>query len=232
MTMRVVKQFLNYIYAILALCMTVVPGVAARLMVVIGNMLTFWYTKHIKPVTWWKNVVCASIMGISPATSAAAAFSLSSTQNSFRVFGVSALSRLVVALFVGFTGREILMDINDVDDDKSHNVRTVPVSHGQKFASKVALACTAAMSVCTITGPICKLSQSLGSNFSWEALLSTLRSSPGGGTRQLILALLGCLPMLYRAWEVYKTDGEDRARVDQAVDEGKLTFMFILASFI
>ena len=154
--MAVTKKFLYYIYAILALCMTVVPGVPARLMVVIGNMLTYWYTKHIKPRTWWKNVVCASIMGISPATSAAAAFSLSSTQNSFRVFGVSALSRLVVALFAGFTGREILMDINDVDDDTLLHVRTVPVTYGRKFASKVALACTAAMTVCTVMGPIYK----------------------------------------------------------------------------
>jgi len=230
--MAVAKKFLYYMYAVLALCMTIVPGVPARLMVVIGNMLTYWYTKHLKPITWLKNVVCASVMALSPATSGAAAFHLLSTQNSFRVFGVTALSRLVVTLFMGFTGREILMDINDLDDDMAHDVRTVPVAHGRKFASKAALLCTSTMAVCATLGPLWQLGQSLGGTFSWKALSSALRSSPGGATRQLILASIGCLPMLLRVWNVYETEGEDRPAVEQAVNEGKLTFMFILASFV
>lgn len=200
--MAVAKKFLYYIYAILAILMTVVPGIPARLLVVIGNMLTYWYTKHLKPITWLKNVVCASIMAVSPATSGAAAFHLLSTESSFKVFGVSALSRLVVTLFLGFTGREILMDINDVDDDAMHDVRTVPVAYGRMFASKTALLCTTAMAVCAMMGPIWKIVQSLGGNVSWKALSSALSSSPGGSTRQLVLASLGCLPMLRRAWKI------------------------------
>lgn len=231
-TMAVVKQFLYYIYAALALLMTAVPGVPARLMVVIGNMLTYWYTKHLKPITWLKNVVCATVMGISPATSGAAAFHLLSTQNSFRVFGVASLSRLVLTLFCGFLGREILMDINDVDDDMAQNVKTVPVAHGRKFASKAALVSTAVMATCASMGPLWKLGQSIGSTVSWGALVSTLCSCPGGATRQLVFASLGCIPQLWRAWNVCKTEGEDRPIVEQAVDEGKLTFMLILASFV
>ena len=231
--MAAVKSFLYYIYQVIALLLTAVPGVPARLMVVIGNMLTYWYTKHLKPVTWLKNVVCAAIMGISPATSGAAAFHLLSTENSFKVFGVSALSRLVTTLFLGFTGREILMDINDVKDDAAHDVLTVPVTHGLKFASTTALFCTVAMAGCALAGPLWKIvGQSVGGNSSWRALSSTLVSSSAGATRQLILGSLGCLPMLFRAWNVYKTEGEDRALVDKAVNEGKITFMLILASFI
>jgi 4-hydroxybenzoate polyprenyltransferase len=231
-TMAFAKKSLYFIYEVLALFMTAVPGIPARLMVVIGNMLTYWYTKHLKPVTWLKNVVCASVMGISPATSGAAAFHLLSTENSFKVFGVSALSRLVTALFFGFIGREILMDINDVDNDAAHNVRTVPVAHGLKFSSTIAFLCTAAMATCAMMGPYFKIAKSLNGPVSWKALSSTFASSPGGATRQLIFAFLGCLPMLFRAWNVYKTEGEDRKLIDQAVNEGKLTFMLILASFI
>ena len=230
--MVVAKKFLYYIYAILALLMTVIPGVPARLMVLVGNMLTYWYTKHLKPITWLKNFVCASIMALSPATSGAAAFYLLSTQNTFRVFGISSLSRLVATLFAGFVGREILMDINDMEDDRVHDVRTVPVTHGRKFASISALLCTAAMTICAIMGPIWKLVQSLGGNYSWRAVSSTLLASRGGATRQLILVSIGCLAMLRRAWAVCKTDGEDRTVVDQAIEEGKLTFVFILTSFV
>jgi len=233
-TMAAVKSFLYYIYQVIALLLTAVPGVPSRLMVVIGNMITYWYTKHLKPVTWLKNVVCAAIIGLSPATSGAAAFHLLSTENSFKVFGVSALSRLVTTLFLGFTGREILMDINDVKDDAAHNVKTVPVTHGLKFASTTALLCTAAMAACALAGPLWKIGQSLGDNSysSCGVFLSTLVSSSASGTRQLILGSLGCFPMFFRAWNVYKTEGEDRALVDQAVNEGKLTFVLILASFI
>lgn len=226
------KKFLYYLYQCIAIALTFVPGVPARLMVVIGNMLTYWYTKHLKPITWLKNVVCASVMAISPATSGAATFHLLSTRNSFRVFGVSALLRLVIGLFAGFIGREILMDINDVDEDRECNVRTVPVAHGNRFASKAAFISTAAMAACAMMGPLWRLGASLGSDLSWGALTSALSSNPGGATRQLVFASLGCLPQVRRAFDVYKTEGEDRPTIEKAVDESKLTFVLILASFV
>jgi hypothetical protein len=38
--------------------------------------------------------------------------------------------------------------------------------------------------------------------------------------------------MVRRAWQVYNTEGEDREIVDCAVEEGKISIMFLLASFV
>ena len=40
--MSVAKRFLSYLYAALLFCETAVPGVAARMTVIGGAMLTFW----------------------------------------------------------------------------------------------------------------------------------------------------------------------------------------------
>jgi 4-hydroxybenzoate polyprenyltransferase len=178
-----------------------------------------------------KNIVCASLIALSPATSGSAALSLSSSNNSWSLlFGVPALWRLVGMIFCGFVGREILMDINDVDDDSAHDVRTVPVEFGRKFAARTALSCTAAMTVAATVGPMWQIQRAVGGSLTWTFLLSTLRTSPA--TRKLLLASIGSLAMMRRAWHVYKTDGEDRDIVDRAVEEGKLSVMFLLASFV
>lgn len=46
--MVVAKRFLSYLYAAALVCGAMVPGIPARLAVVMGLMLTFWYTQHLK----------------------------------------------------------------------------------------------------------------------------------------------------------------------------------------
>lgn len=237
-TTAVVKRFLYYLYAALLLCLPFVPGVSARLMVVVGVMLTFLYTRHLKPITLLKNIVCATLIALSPATSGAAAFHLVSSHNNNNKFSsflpllrVPALWRLIGMNFFGFVGREIQMDINDMADDFVHNVRTVPVVYGRMFAAKAALLCTVAMAGMAMMVPILQIRLAVvGSSLTWTAVLSTLRASHA--TRKLILASIGSLAMMRRAWQVYKTEGEDREIVNCAIEEGKLYIMFLLASFV
>merc|ERR1711971_444420 len=106
-----------------------------------GSMLTFWYTQHLKPITWLKNVVCAGIIALSPFTSYTAAAMLSSSSSGLfmSVLRDTKLWALTGALFCGLNAREILMDMRDTEDDSKHNVLTVPVKHGRRFASRIAL---------------------------------------------------------------------------------------------
>ena len=202
-TMKVTKQFLYYLYATLLLCLTAVPGVPARLSVVIGLMLTFWYTKHLKPITWLKNVVCASLIALSPLTSGSAALAGKPHLGTWYVLTVAPLWRLTAMLFCGFVGREMMMDINDVVDDRLYKVRTVPVKYGRKVASLVTFVTTIFM-----------------------AILALLDSS------RVALAGVGSAWMIYRAWQVYQVQGQDRIVVDRAIEEGKWSVLLLLASFV
>eukprot|EP00542_Grammatophora_oceanica_P017646 CAMPEP_0194035756 /NCGR_PEP_ID=MMETSP0009_2-20130614/8173_1 /TAXON_ID=210454 /ORGANISM="Grammatophora oceanica, Strain CCMP 410" /LENGTH=445 /DNA_ID=CAMNT_0038677241 /DNA_START=164 /DNA_END=1501 /DNA_ORIENTATION=- len=215
--MAVAKQALNYLYAVTLLGAVIVPGIPARMSVVVGLMLTFWYTKHLKPITWLKNVVCACLIAFAPLTSGSAAIAL---QRGATVISPNAimqvatlpasLIRCVSMLFFGFLGREIMMDINDTEDDRLHRVRTVPVKYGRRFASGVALASTSIMSVLVLIGPI------LG-GINW---------------RRLIFAVLGAGAMMKRVVDVVRTEGHDKDIVNKAIEEGHLTMMLLLASFI
>jgi hypothetical protein len=71
-----VRTYVSDLYAILLLLMPFLPGVATRLAVNCSVMITFLYTKHLKPKTWIKNIACAMIIAASPLTSGAAALNL------------------------------------------------------------------------------------------------------------------------------------------------------------
>ena len=60
--------------------------------------------------------------------------------------GPSALrvAGLCAVLFCGVLHREILMDMNDVDGDRTNGVRTVPVALGKQAALAVSAALAAA----------------------------------------------------------------------------------------
>lgn len=212
----VAKRFLSYLYAAALVCVTMVPGAPARMAVVMGLMLTFWYTQHLKPRTWLKNAVCASLIALSPLTSGVAAMSLTGTAST----GWLPLLRVVCMLFVGILGREMTMDINDVQDDSNHGVRTVPVVYGRKFASTVALACSMGVTALALLGP---LEQSLGGKLSsWRSPL----------VRRWLLAILGGTAQLRRGWQVFQSEGQDPEIVSRAVEEGLLTVVVLLASFV
>jgi len=207
---KVVKRCLSYLYATLLVCSALVPGIPARLAVVTGSLLTFWYTQHLKPITWLKNVVCAMIIAISPFTSYAAA--VASSRSSGLVVNIlrdSKLWALTGTLFCGFVARELLMDIEDTDEDSKHNVLTVPVKYGRRFASRTALVCS---------------------------LLSTLLAVLAGGTslRSTCLALAGGgLQTIRIAQMVFFTrDCENDVLLKNIINQGILGLGLLFASFL
>lgn len=242
--MVVAKRFLSYLYSALMICLTAVPGVASRLTVVLAAMLTFWYTQHLKPRTWLKNVSCAGLIALSPFTSGSAALHLvlesAGGGNGIGVGSsigpaMASLWRLVLTLFSGFMSREIIMDVCDYEGDREAGVRTVPVKYGKRFATRVSLAFTCAMAALAVGGP------GLGLMAAWDAAVA---ATPTTGdafwlilrtplARKFVLATIGSGLIVRRAIQVVKTEGEDMNIAARAVDEQKeISVLFILASFI
>jgi 4-hydroxybenzoate polyprenyltransferase len=214
--LAVVKSVLMHLYAVTLLCGTMVPGVPARVAVVSGLMLTFLYTKHVKPKTWAKNALCASLVAVSPLTSGMAAMTVLSESSSQLLlqFVNWPLLRLVTMLFVGIMGREISMDINDIEDDSVHSVQTVPVVYGRPYASHVAWICSLAVAALAVSGPALE---------SMDSFVTIRRAS---------LAGMGSLLQMRRFWTVVKTEGLDSRAIDVAIDEGLLSMVLLLASFV
>jgi 4-hydroxybenzoate polyprenyltransferase len=119
-------------------------------------------------------------------------------------------------LFFGILGREITMDINDVQDDMDHGVRTVPVVYGRKFASTIGLTCSLGVVGLALSGP----------------LLELLGGSTKVVLRRLTLAGLGSLVQLRRYWQVFQSEGQDSIKNQRAVEEGLLSVVVLLASFV
>lgn len=207
--LKVLKRFLSYLYAAALVTVTMVPGVPARMAVIMGLMLTFWYTQHLKPRTWLKNAVCATLIALSPLTSAVGAMSVTGVTGEW-----VSLLQVVGMLFVGILGREVTMDISDVQDDSHHGVRTVPVVYGCKFASTIGLVCALGVSGLALVGPF------------MEAAAGNLC------LRRLLLATAGATAQLRRAWQVFQSEGQDKDLIGKAVNEGLITVVLILASFV
>lgn len=202
----IVKRCLSYMYAALLVSLALVPGTPARLAVASSSMLTFWYTQHLKPITWLKNVTCAVIMAMAPFTSFSAATSGQLWQN-------TEVWRLTTMLFCGFVGREMLMDIVDVEEDSLSQVRTVPVKYGTRFASRVALTFTLVMT----------LLAGFGSNWKSRAL-----GLAGGGIQTLRMAQITMFQHGYNENQEQNTTD----LMKQAIEEGKITLLLLLASFL
>jgi 4-hydroxybenzoate polyprenyltransferase len=212
----VVKRALSHLYAVSLFCAALVPGVPGRVAVISGLILTFLYTKYIKPKTWAKNALCASLIALSPLTSGVAAMSVLSSTTSNLLFEYInwPLVRLVTLLFVGIMGREISMDINDAEDDSAHAVHTVPVVYGRPYASHVAWISSMIVAALAVSGPILE------------------SVDPSVTIRRAALAGMGSLLQMRRYWRVAETEGQDSHAIDVAVDEGLLSMVLLLASFI
>mmetsp|Transcript_39989 Transcript_39989/g.45502 ORF Transcript_39989/g.45502 Transcript_39989/m.45502 type:complete len:455 (+) Transcript_39989:214-1578(+) len=208
----VVKRCLSYLYATLLVSLAFVPGIPARLAVVTGSLLTFWYTQHLKPITWLKNVVCAGIIALSPFTSYTAAAMMSSSSSGLfmNVLQDTKLWALTGSLFCGFIARELLMDMRDTNDDFLHNVLTVPVKHGRRFASRTALVLS------LISTSLAALA---GGTTGWSKLLALA----GGGlqtmriAQMIFLTPLGC---------------ENDTLLKNIIEEGKVAILLLFASFL
>ncbi|KAG7352032.1 UbiA prenyltransferase family protein [Nitzschia inconspicua] len=214
--LAVVKKALSYLYAISLFCAAMVPGVPGRVAVISGLILTYLYTKHVKPKTWAKNALCASLIALSPFTSGVAAMSVLSPVSTNLLFEHInwPLVRLVSLLFVGIMGREIVMDIADTEDDSAHSVRTVSVVYGRTYASHIAWISSLMVLTLAVSGPVLD---------SIDAFVVVRRATFAG---------VGSLLQMRRYWTVAETEGRDARAIKVAVDEGLLSMVLLLASFI
>lgn len=214
------KRFVSYLYAAALILAAFLPGAVTRLSVIMGLILTYLYTQYMKPVTWLKNLVCASLIALSPWSSGSAALhvALQVDRASWTQLAISSLWRLVGALFCGVMAREILMDCNDVENDRRAGVRTVPIVHGRRYASRVAFAGTCGMTLLTLAGPIQQVCRGV--------------VATNVALRRLMLGAAACGLSLFRGWRVVQTEAKDAVMVKRTVDEELLSVLLVLASFL
>ena len=144
-----VKRMLKWAYAVHIGLLCLVSSAPLRLYVYANTMLTYAYTKHIKPVTFLKNAICASVVAM------AVGFGAVASAGAFTV-GMAAAWPYMLTLFCGFCHRELLMDIGDTVSDAAAGVRTLPVLLGRRNALLVSiapLAVAAVAAACVPAGP-------------------------------------------------------------------------------
>jgi 4-hydroxybenzoate polyprenyltransferase len=249
--LSVAKNFTKCLYGILLLSSAFVPSIMARILVLSGAMITYLYTVHLKPITWIKNISCAALVALGPITSGCAAWPVLHSNSvigsdsavlSWFCILQSPLSFLVLSLFFGIMGREVLMDIIDYVGDARAGIETIPVRYGKRIATNVALVCSTLSSMSACVMPM------------WILFSRMLKTTRGGGSplglntggmtptlivfvqkseaRRLLLSLVGSGMLLRRIYDVWWTNGEDNTLVNRAIDESLLSVLLVLASFL
>lgn len=205
------KRSLIYVYSILLTVMAFLPGKLARMSIVSSLLLTFWYTQHLKPRTWIKNVSLAGVQALHPFTSAAAAcYTLG-----LSVSSISNVWRMSAVLFMSVMGRGIWADVLNEERDQKLNRRTIPVVYGKRMAGKVVLGLSVTMAFMAVIGPFM--------SFIWT----------GNSTwRQIMLSLLGSTMVVKNAVDIVKEGGMNLNLVKKALEESKFAMSLIMASFI
>lgn len=235
----VAKQFLSILYGALLVSISVLPGTPARLLAMGGSIITFYYTKHIKPKTWMKNVSCALLMSLAPLTSGYATLShpfvTKATMTNEIDFWMAwrGLGPLFCSLYCGFMGREMIMDMTDYDADKIAGINTVPVVHGKRMASKIIFLLWLASGIFISFGPAIELySQFAMGSFSVINTSNLLSIMTFPAVQKLSFALLGSTWLVIRATQLVMTEGRHEALLEKAIEETKLSLLFILASSV
>lgn len=118
-----------YIAVLIATCF--MAQSALRSVIAVSAAATLLYTPLLKQVTGLKNATVAAVIAASPLAGALAAGA--------GQLGVTKLLPLCAFVFLGIMYREILMDISDVDGDRSAGIHTIPVVAGQKVALGIAV---------------------------------------------------------------------------------------------
>lgn len=233
----IAKKLLSIMYGSLLLILTTLPGAPTRLLVALGTMMTFYYTKYLKPKTWWKNIVCATLMSLTPLTSGYATlnhpFVVQLAKTKGRVIDIwtswIALGPLFCSLFCGFMGRELLMDIMDREEDREAGIRTVPVRFGRQAATKIVLLFWIGTGLFISMNPLVDLLSRVKLGNIGASFLTTANAL---SIRRLSLALFGGFWLSFRAWQVVKSRGEDKSLIENAIEEAKLNVLLILAASI
>jgi len=220
----VVRQVITLLCIAIITCTFSVPSNVAKFGIVASGVAVYYYTEYIKPITWVKNICCATLIAASPVVSAFAAFCqiLRDSPKSVTLTATSLypIARMVVSMFSWCMSREIVMDIRDYYGDKKMCLETVPVKHGKRFASKAALIFAALFAVSAISGPL-------------YSLMYILPSTPSAWLyARLALATFGSLSMLWRMFSVYKCEGDDKEVCRTAVDSSLISGVLLLLSVI
>lgn len=113
----VVRQVITVLCIAIITCTFAVPSNVAKLGIVASGVAVYYYTEYIKPITWVKNICCATLIAASPVVSAFAAFR-QILRDSPKTVALSASSlfpigRMVFSMFSWCMSREIVMDIRD-----------------------------------------------------------------------------------------------------------------------
>ena len=106
-------------------CLCCLRGVAARLCVLANAVAALAYTSVLKPIPVLKNAACALIVSM---TVGLGALIVCGSQ------GVVAVAAPMRAVFAVILHREVLMDVVDVDGDRSAGTRTLPALIGARNA--------------------------------------------------------------------------------------------------
>jgi 4-hydroxybenzoate polyprenyltransferase len=222
----VTRRFLMYLYSI-ALCISnCLPGIPTRLSVTLALIMTYLYTVHLKPITWVKNIVCASLIALAPWTSGSCAlYLLQQHGNKIALNGVwsiPALWRLFGVLFFGVFGRELLMDCADVEADSATGIQTIPVVYGCSAASKIALVSAFLLTYLAMVAPIKQL-------MLLPSFVPLWNSSP---MRRFLFAGAACGLQLRGMWITVRTNGADRTSIDNVISQSLFTVILLMASFV
>mmetsp|Transcript_27711 Transcript_27711/g.39648 ORF Transcript_27711/g.39648 Transcript_27711/m.39648 type:complete len:508 (+) Transcript_27711:87-1610(+) len=221
-----VRQFITFLCIGCILCTFTVPSNISKFGIVASGVIVYYYTEYIKPITWMKNVCCASLIAASPFVTAMSALSqLTVDKTAFGSKVLLPVGRMILALFAWSMSREIVMDIEDYYGDKKLCLQTVPVQYGRRFASKVALAFSGLFSALAISGPLSSYFQSIRAfevSSRWNVVLYA----------RLVLATIGGLSMFWNMMKVVNSEGDDREICNRAVDSSLISVAFVLLSFV
>jgi len=221
-----VKRFLQYMYGAALVVCTLLPGAPTRLTVTTSLIVTYLYTEYLKPLTWAKNAVCASLIALAPLFSGLSALHLlirdtgttaaaSAVNGCVPLFMVPELWCAFTILFTGTFGREILMDCIDLAADEAAGIRTVPVVYGKLFAVKVVGLLTIPMTLAAVVLPLRQIVQ----------LPSSILP-----LRRLLLASIASGAHLRNIWKVWMTRAKDNALINKTVNDAYISVVGLMAS--
>jgi len=144
MTPKTAKRFALMLF-LTGIILAVPIGKASLGLALFSSLAVYAYSAWLKKTAVWGNITVAVISGL--------AF----------VYGGLAVGRIYPALIVGLFamlfhwGREIIKDIEDIEGDRSHNLRTLPILKGEKAALLLATVVLSLLIVVTILPPVMKL---------------------------------------------------------------------------
>jgi len=189
----------RYMYSAILAAACLMNSMSLRSVIATSAGLTILYTPILKSVTMVKNVVVAAIIAASPLAGALAAGAAGEQ--------LRGVILTCVFAFLGVVYREIIMDINDVEGDRSAGIRTLPVMFGKRRAM---LAATYSLLCATLVGWFCVFTGS--GIFPWAVL------EPLAARLLCAAALLGLLmPVYVSAGKIWRRRF-DRDAVSEAIN--------------